>query len=238
MNINLQVTLTHNYYVETATYTIEFQKRGLPHAHIIVWMDPRYKFPIADHVDKIIFAEIPDKENDPKLYQAVSECMIHGPCRLVNPNSPCMENGKCSKYYPKNHVENTFLDNEGYPIYRHRDTGRFIEKNKYQCDNRYVVPYNDVLLRKYRAHINVEWCNQSVSVKYLFKYVNKGLDRVILSVEPHRKEVVSEQNNVGETNNDPQERNQVYDYFDCRYFSLFYFILSYTFLRDYLKYKT
>jgi len=136
-----------------------------------------------------------------------------------------MENGKCSKYYPKNHVENTSLDNEGYPIYRRRDTDRFIEKNKYPCDNRYVVPYNDVLLQKYRAHINVEWCNQSVSVKYLFKYVNKGPDRVTVSVEPHRKEVVSEQNNVGETNNDPQERNQVQDYFDCRYFSLFYFIL-------------
>jgi len=224
MNFNLQVTLTHNYYVEPAMYTVKFLKRGLPHAHIIVWMDPRYKFPIADHVDKIIFAEIPDKEKDPELYQAVSECMIHGPCGLVNPNSPCIENGKCSKYYPKNHVENTSLDNEGYPIYRHRDTGRFIEKNKYQCDNRYVVPYNDVLLRKYRAHINVEWCNQSVFVKYLFKYVNQGPERVTVSVEPHRKEVVSEQNNVGETNNDPQERYQVHDYFDCRYFSLFYFI--------------
>jgi len=124
-------------------------------------MDPRYKFPTADDVKKIIFAEIPDKEKDPELYQVVSECMIHEPCGLVNPNLPCMENGKYSKFYPKNNVENTSLDNEGYPIYRRIDTGLFIEKNKYQCDNRYVVPYNDVLLRKYRAHINVEWCNQT-----------------------------------------------------------------------------
>jgi len=155
----------------------------------------------------------------------VSECVIHGPCRLVNPNSLCMENDKCSKFYPKNHVENTSLDNEGYQIYRRIDTGRFIEKNKFQYDNWYVIPYNDVFLRKYRAHINVEWCNQSVFVKYLFKYVNKDLDRVTVSIKPHRKEDVTEQNNVGETNKDPQERNQVHDYYDCRYFSLFYFSL-------------
>jgi len=61
-----------------------------------------------------------------------------------------MENGKCSKFYPKNHVENTSLDNEGYQIYRRIDTGRFIEKNKFQYDNWYVIPYNDVFLRKYR----------------------------------------------------------------------------------------
>jgi len=73
----------------------------------------------------------------------------------------------------------TFLDTDGYPLYHRRDNGETISKNEVIIDNIYIVPYNPKLLRKYQAHINIEWCNQSTSIKYLFKYVNKGYNRVI-----------------------------------------------------------
>jgi hypothetical protein len=95
--------------------------------------------------------------------------------------------GRCSKWFPKKYQPETIVDQDGYPLYRRRNTGRVIEKKKVQLDNRFVVPYNPKLLLKYQAHINMEWCNQSTSIKYLFKYINKGYDRITASIEPDNR---------------------------------------------------
>ncbi|XP_016199851.1 uncharacterized protein LOC107640862 [Arachis ipaensis] len=92
-----------------------------------------------------------------------------------------MENGKCIRHFPKRFVNSTTVDEDGYPIYKQREDGKTISKSGVELDNRYVVPHNRKLLLKYGAHINVEWCNQSRLIKYLFKYVNKGNDRVTAS---------------------------------------------------------
>ena len=106
----------------------EFQKRGLPHLHLLLWMHDRIR---ADQIDDVARAEIPDPELDPDLHRIVVRNMIHGPCGLINPRSPCMVNGQCSKGYPKPYLAETQHSSEGYPLYRRRkpgDGGFTIEK--------------------------------------------------------------------------------------------------------------
>ena len=46
----------------------------------------------------VVCAEIPDKQTFPELYQIVTKLMMHGPCGVANPNSPCMEDDKCTSF--------------------------------------------------------------------------------------------------------------------------------------------
>jgi hypothetical protein len=171
-------------------YTIEFQKRGLPHAHILLWL--KDKVNDCDLVDKIVCAEIPDLERQPQLYAAVAKHMMHGPCGLDNPNCPCMEDNRCTKDYPMQARDITEVDGDGHVLYRRRNHGRYIEKRVrgqiVHLDNRWVVPYNPYLTGRFNCHINVEICSSVKTVKYLHKYIFKGPDRGVVETD----EVVDE----------------------------------------------
>ena len=190
-------------------YTIEFQKRGLPHAHILIFLHPSSKYPTPANIDKIISAEIPDPETNIELYNLVKSNMLHGPCGLARTSSPCMKNNMCSKKFPKKFNETTIVDQNGYPIYKRSATTHTIVKNGITLDNRHVVPYNKTLLLKYQAHINMEWCNQSTPIKYLFKYIHKGYDRITTRIVPSNQQTTIAK----------QPLDEIKQYLDCRYIS-------------------
>ncbi|GAU30751.1 hypothetical protein TSUD_145490 [Trifolium subterraneum] len=190
-------------------YTIEFQKRGLPHAHMLMWLDGKHKISKGRDIDKLISAEIPHPKLYPKLHSVVAQFMMHGPCGDANRSSPCMNGGRqCSEFFPKRFKSSTTIDEDGYPSYKRRDTGVVVEKKGVKLDNGYVVPYNPFLLMRYQAHINVEACNKSNAIKYLFKYVNKGPDRS--NVQISNGETVA---------NEPEIVGEIKRFYDCRYLS-------------------
>uniref|UniRef100_A0A0D2ZU42 ATP-dependent DNA helicase n=2 Tax=Brassica oleracea var. oleracea TaxID=109376 RepID=A0A0D2ZU42_BRAOL len=190
--------------LDAAVYTIEFQKRGLPHAHILLWLKGIKKEVTASVIDEYISAEFPDKEVDREGFELVERHMMHGPCGKMRPNSPCMEKGECTKNFPKPSSDQTRIDKSGFVVYRKRaGTGDFVVKGEIELDNRFVVPHNLGLLKKYQAHINVEWCCRTSAIKYLFKYITKGVDRATVLI--HR--------------NEPDTSNEINNFLECRYIS-------------------
>ena len=164
-------------------YVIEWQKRGPPHAHILAICNDTSKPWTADDYDSIVSAEIPQADAHSQLHAVVTKFMMHRPCGAANPKSPCMVDGQCSKRFPKEYVKETYAGSDGYPHYRRRNTGLCVYKAGVPLDNKYVVPYNPYLSRKYNAHINVEICGSVQSCKYLYKYVHKGPDMAAIGID-------------------------------------------------------
>ena len=177
--------------------TVESQKRGLPHVHILLILSDQDRLITPEFVDNVISAEIPPnpdnssndemKKSRQDLERIVLQNMLHGPCGASYPDSRCMENGKCSKGFPKPFLKETIVDPEkNYATYKRRspdDGGRKVKHNGKEIDNSWVVPYNPLLSIRFNCHINVECCCSSKSCKYICKYVNKGNDRAMASKE-------------------------------------------------------
>jgi hypothetical protein len=81
----------------------------------------------------------------------------------------------------------------GYPEYKRPNNGRTflkrVNRRDIILDNRWVVPYNPYLLAKYDCHINVEICSTVKAVKYLYKYITKGVDRAAVTFEGDQDEI-------------------------------------------------
>nr|GEV91677.1 DNA helicase [Tanacetum cinerariifolium] len=108
-------------------------------------------------------------------------------------SAPCMKCDKCSKNFPKKYTSHTFFNDKGQVHYQRRDTSISTTKHHFSLDNSYVVPYNRASLLAFEAHINVEYCRWSMLIKYLFKYISKGTDRIFARVS----------NPLGESSNVP-----------------------------------
>ena len=101
------------------TYTIEFQKRGLRHCHLLVFLEwPSRETITPSLLDDVISAEIPPITSP--VQELVNTQMMHGQCGSLNVNSPCMIDGTYDKDFPKDFCNETIVEDiDGYPKYWH-----------------------------------------------------------------------------------------------------------------------
>ncbi|KAJ9183289.1 hypothetical protein P3X46_007166, partial [Hevea brasiliensis] len=145
-----------------------------------------------------IIAEIPDKNFDPLGYEVVAEYMMHGPCGPVKMDLACMKNAICLKKFPKQFKNEIVIEDNGFISYKRRDNNNYVVRDGIKT-----------LCVKYQAHINVEICSQSMLIKYLFKYLTKGLDRIRM--------VIEENIIINDSETSYRQIDEIKAYLNCRY---------------------
>ncbi|RCV12177.1 hypothetical protein SETIT_2G248800v2 [Setaria italica] len=179
--------------VKAYVYVVEFQRRGLRHAHWLLIMKRKYKLMCPEQHDLLVSTELPDKNKYSEMYKMVTKHMMHG----LNPNCPCTKGrSSCNNRYPHPFCETTSQGKDSYPIYKRSDNGRKEWIQGHVLDSQWVVPYNTYLLRTFNCHINVEACGSIKYVKYLFKYIYNGYDRA--SVAMREGDKLDDKGNVDE----------------------------------------
>jgi hypothetical protein len=78
-------------------WVIEFQKRGLPHAHILFILDEVSKLRTVEDYDSMVSAKISNLICHLETYETVTSCMVHGPCGPKIFNAQCMEKESARK---------------------------------------------------------------------------------------------------------------------------------------------
>ncbi|MBW0550478.1 hypothetical protein O181_090193 [Austropuccinia psidii MF-1] len=181
LNVLLQ-DLTVNKHLGTVlsyVYEIEFQKRGLPHAHIIMILaDSSIPKTVRD-IDALVCAEIPNQEQENHLFSIVTKTMLYAPCEE---GSHFWTNCGCKWGYPKPYAAETSISNDAYPVYCRRQASSF-ECGSHVYTNQDIIPYKKYLLLRYQCHANVAIPYGIKALKYLYKYICKGEDRSALDLE-------------------------------------------------------
>lgn len=67
---------------------VEWQKRGLPHAHMLLILQDVDKLRTLEDYDSVVQAFLPDQQQRPRLFEAAQKYMVHG---LAQPQVPLHE---------------------------------------------------------------------------------------------------------------------------------------------------
>ncbi|KAI3470139.1 hypothetical protein Pfo_026802 [Paulownia fortunei] len=125
---------------------------------------------------KLALFEIPDELYE--LFIPESEVVVE--TRGLHFSSTGNGLKKCKYHYPQSYCESTIQGKDGCAIYKRRKNGLTIQVQNAQLNNKWVVTYNPYLLSIYNCHINIEICIEVRTMKYIYKYIYKGHDRVAI----------------------------------------------------------
>ena len=172
-------------------HCIEFQFRGTPHMHLLLFLNDSNEPKCAADYNRFCTVAIPG-DSQPELRELVLKYHVHGPCGHFNPKARCMNDGECRFGYPKSYCPETYnRSHDGRPMMHRRSpndgggTGQVTRGRKtIAVTEEWTSEYNPFLLMMFRCHINVAPCGVMQNMAYLFRYITKtgGFDKTSMNL--------------------------------------------------------
>ena len=121
--------------------------------YLLIFLHSTDQFLKAFQIDEVICIELLTTgiNYNRELTRIVTLVILYGSCRNINSHSPYISNSrdgppKYTKYYLRNYLEETSIQENGYPLYRRCNNGstyeipHFQDRNqKFTMDNYWVI---------------------------------------------------------------------------------------------------
>ena len=187
--------LTYHFHV------IEYQYRGLPHAHLVARFEEAYDIDDPNRanllyfVNKHFIAEMPRFEGEdyqnifaldgvPEYTDFFKRTAVEM-VRMNNTHKCAMAVNGCKKEADDKCRRGYGCTDIILDTYVNESTNRIVYRRRMECDLM-IVPYNLQMMMDWDSHINVEYSGSAYCALYLYKYCYKGAarkERIDLSFE-------------------------------------------------------
>ena len=182
-------------------HVIEYQYRGLPHAHLVARLENAHDIHDQNHDDLITFvnkffiAEMPrfEGEENQNIFNSANCRIITDDYKQKATELVRMHNThKCAVAVNGCKKEAGDICKRGYSrtetipeSYVHDLKHRVVYRRREECDLM-IVPYNLSIMMDWDSHVNVEYSGSAYCALYMYKYCYKGAskaERICLSNE-------------------------------------------------------
>ncbi len=173
-------------------HLIEYQYRGLPHAHLVVCLDNAHDIDdpncedLIDFVNRHFVVKMPcfEGEEHQNVYaedgttaftdeykqKAVEVVRMNNTHKCATAINGCKtdDSDKCKWGYSRTELISETYVNEV--------TNRIVYQQRMECDLK-IVPFNLQMIMDWNSHLNIEYSGSAYCALYMYKYCYKGAAR-------------------------------------------------------------
>lgn len=174
---------------------IEFQNRGSPHIHMVVWIENSPSFETQEgiaFIDNVISCQLPPNNENLELHQLVKRNQVHRHTHTCYKN----DSDTCRFGYPRQACERTRIISQSSEDFI-RNNGRICILKR-RAEDKFVNNYNPTILSLWDGNMDIQPCGSNEAIAhYIAKYISKSEPtNVNESVAQAIREIRREESNI------------------------------------------